>query len=114
MADVKLVSPDGASSVAGVSLLIDTGADITLLPPMAVERLGVRPLPQHRYEVMGFDGTTTLAPVVVLDMVFLDMTFRGRYLVAQHAQGILGRDVLNHVALLLDGPRQQWTQHSPS
>jgi hypothetical protein len=28
-------------------------------------------------------------------------------------RGILGRDILNHVSLLLDGPRQQWAERLP-
>ena len=113
VAEVRLVSPEGAKSVSGVWLLLDTGADVTLLPRTAVERLGVPPLPDQRYQLMGFDRTTSFAPVVVLDMVFLNTAFRGRYLLVEREQGILGRDVLNHVALLLDGPRRQWAQHSP-
>jgi predicted aspartyl protease len=113
VAEVTLVSRAGGQSVSGVLLLVDTGADVTLLPRMAVERLGVPPLPGQRYEVMGFDGTTSFAPVAVLDMVFLDRVFRGRYLLIGQECGILGRDVLNHAALLLDGPRKQWMAQSP-
>jgi hypothetical protein len=25
--------------------------------------------------------------------------------------GILGRDILNQMALMFDGPRQQWSEH---
>jgi hypothetical protein len=46
-------------------------------------------------------------------MVFLDRVFRGRYLVTEEERGILGRDVLNHLALLLDGPRQRWSEQAP-
>jgi len=112
VAEVTLRSPDGGRSVSQVLLLLDTGADITLLPRAAVERLGVEPLADVRYELMGFDGTASFAPAVTLDMVFLNRVFRGRYLLIDHEHGILGRDVLNHAAVLLDGPRQQWTEHT--
>ena len=92
-------------------MLLDTGADVTLLPRGAVERLGVSPLPGQRYELMGFDGARSFAPAVSLDMVFLGRTFRGRYLLTDHELGILGRDVLNHSALLLNGPRLEWAEH---
>jgi len=94
VAEVTLRSPDGGRSVSQVLLLLDTGADITLLPRAAVERLGVEPLADVRYELMGFDGTASFAPLI------------------DHEHGILGRDVLNHAAVLLDGPRQQWTEHT--
>ena len=113
VAAVRLRSPGGAGPVSEVSLLVDTGADVTLLPRMAVERLGLSPLAGQRYELIGFDGARSFAPVVVLDMLFLNRVFRGRYLLIEQEHGILGRDVLNHVALLLDGPRQQWSQPTP-
>ncbi len=62
---------------------------------------------------MGFDGSRSFAPVVILEMVFLKRAFRGRYLLIEEERGVLGRDILNHVALLLDGPRGQWSEYSP-
>ena len=35
------------------------------------------------------------------------------YLLIEEGRGMLGRDILNHVAMLLDGPRQQWSEYSP-
>ena len=61
---------------------------------------------------MSFDGSRSFAHVVMLDPVFLRRTFRGRYLLIEAEQGILGRDILTHVTLLLDGPRQQWSEPS--
>jgi hypothetical protein len=78
----------------------------------AVERLGIPLLTHQRYELMGFDGSKSFAPVAVLDLIFLKRVFHGRYLLIEEERGILGRDVLNHVALLLDGPRLQWSEGS--
>jgi predicted aspartyl protease len=114
VAEVTLRSPEGGRSVSDVLVLLDTGADVTLLPRRAIERLGIPPLPDRHYELMAFDGSTSFAPVVALDMVFLNRVFRGRYLLIEQEFGILGRDVLNHAVLLLDGPRQQWAEHAPS
>ena len=113
VARVTLRNPHTAATVSDVLLLLDTGADITLLPRMMVERLGVPLVADQRYELMGFDGSKSFAPVVVLDMLFLKRAFRGRYLLIEEEHGILGRDILNHVTLLLDGLRQQWSEHSP-
>ena len=110
---VTLRHPHNGATVSDVPLLLDTGADVTLLPRTAVERLGVPLLADQQYELMGFDGSTSFAPVVMLDMLFLRRAFRGRYLVIEAERGILGRDILNHVAVLLDGPRQQWLEHVP-
>ena len=113
VARVTLRNQQTGATVPDVLLLVDTGADITLLPRAAVERSGV-PLPVgQQYELMGFDGSRSFAPVVTLDLVFLLRAFRGRYLVVDEERGILGRDILNHVSLLLEGPQQQWSVHSP-
>ena len=113
VARVTLRHPQHRTIVSDVLLLVDTGADITLLPRTVVGQLGVPLLPDQQYELMGFDGSTSFASVVVLDMVFLRRTFRGRYLLIEAERGILGRDILNHVNLLLEGPRQQWSEYTP-
>jgi hypothetical protein len=113
VARVMLRNPHGGATVSDVLLLLDTGADITLLPRPAVEQLGVSPLAGQRYELMGFDGSKSFAPVVVLDLIFLKRVFRGRYLLIEEDRGIMGRDILNHVILLLHGPQQQWSEHAP-
>ena len=109
-ARVVLRNPHSGAPVSDVPLLLDTGADVTLLPHRAVERLGVPLLPDQCYELMSFDGSRSFAPVVMLALLFLRRAFRGRYLLIEAERGIVGRDILNHVALLLDGPRQQWSE----
>lgn len=100
----------GGTVVPNVLLLIDSGADITLLPRSAVQRLGVKPEPGPSYELIGFDGTRSTAESVELDMIFLGKAFRGRYLLIDDERGILGRDVLASVSLLLNGPKQEWSE----
>lgn len=113
IAQVTLRNPHTGELATDVLLLVDTGADITLLPRLAVEQLGVPLLTNQRYELMGFDGSKSFAPVVMLDMISLTRAFRGQYLLIEEERGILGRDILNHVILLLNGPRQQWSKHAP-
>ena len=79
-------------------------------PPAPVARVVLRH--DQRYELMSFDGSKSFAPVVMLDLLVLQRAFRGRYLLIEAERGILGRGILNHVTLLLDGPRQQWSEHS--
>ncbi len=107
---VILRSQETGTTVRDTSLLLDTGADITFLPRSAVEQLGVLPIPDVRYELMGFDGTRSFTEAVLLDVVFLNRAFRGRYLLIEEERGIMGRDILNHVTLLLDGPRRAWSE----
>ena len=113
VAHVTLRNPHSGATVSDVLLLVDTGADITLLPRLAVEQRGVPLLADQRYELMGFDGSKSFAPVVILDLLFLQCAFRGQYLLSEEERGIMGRDILNHVLLLLDSPQQQWSEQAP-
>ncbi len=100
----------GGPLVRDVHLLVDTGADITLLPRTVVEHLGVQPLSGHNYQLIAFDGAVRSAQAAELEMVFLKKAFRGRYLLVEDERGVLGRDVLANVALVLDGPGQEWVE----
>jgi hypothetical protein len=113
VARVTLRNPATGVTVSDVVLLVDSGADVTLLPRRAIEQLQVAPVIGPGYEVAGFDGTKTFIQAVNVDMVFLRRLFKGQYLVIDEDPGILGRDVLNHVALLLDGPSLKWEEHKP-
>lgn len=109
---VALRDMDGIGLVNDVPLLIDTGADVTLLPRSAVSRLGVTQKLTIQCELIGFDGTRSFADAIELDMLFLNKAFRGRYLLIDADHGILGRDVLAALRLAFDGPRQEWSQLS--
>ena len=112
VAQVLLRNPDGGAAVGDVPLLVDSGADVTLLPRAAVERLGIAAA-GGQYELVGFDGSRSLAPSAVVELVLLRWTFRGQYLLIDDERCVLGRNVLNHLAVLLDGPRGQWSPHPP-
>jgi len=113
VAQVTLREINGGALLPNVLLLLDTGADITLLPRDAVERLGVTPMSGKDYQLVGFDGSQSTAQAVELDMIFLRKAYRGRYLLIDSEHGVLGRDVLCNVVLLLDGPRQEWSEMLP-
>jgi hypothetical protein len=111
LASVTLRDPETGGELSQVLLLIDSGADVTLLPAGAVKTLGVREEVGRRYALVGFDGSTSSAPVVRLELIFCRKTFRGQFLLVEQKWGILGRNVLNAVPLLLDGPRLTWDEH---
>jgi predicted aspartyl protease len=109
---VTLRNPQSGAEISDIPLLIDTGADVTLLPRLAVERLGIPPLAGEDCELMGFDGVRAHAAVVALEMMFLGRIFRGRFLLIDQEHGVLGRNVLNQVSLLFDGPRSHWSENA--
>lgn len=108
LASVTLRDPRDGKRLSEVLMLLDSGADVTLIPQQAVTLLGATIEPDAGYEVMGFDGRKSVARVVNLDLIFLKRVFRGRFLVGNQEWGIMGRDVLNHVSVLLDGPHLVW------
>ncbi len=108
LASVILRTRDRAKSVSDVTMLIDSGADVTLLPKTCTDQLALRSEPEGAFVLRGFGGGTSLAKTVDAELLFLGRVFRGRFLVIDQEFGILGRNVLNHVSLLLDGPRLNW------
>jgi predicted aspartyl protease len=96
------------ATLSDVPMLIDTGADVTFLPREAVEQLNITPVENKVYEVEGFDGGTTLAEVVQVELSFFGKRFKGQFLVTDRLMGILGRNILNALILEFDGPNQIW------
>ena len=113
VARVSLRHPDSGESIADVLMLIDSGADATLLPRSVVASLGLAGTGE-RYQLVAFDGTTNESEAVRAVVVFLNKTFRGRFLQVESEVGVIGRNVLNCVRLLLDGPALNWKEEPPS
>jgi hypothetical protein len=92
-------------------MLLDTGADVTLIPGAVLDSLGSDIVSNSSYELVGFDGNKSLAQVVHIELVFCRRTFRGQFLLVDQLYGILGRNVLNAVPLLLVGPQFTWDEY---
>lgn len=110
LATVTLSTLDRKASLDGVVMQIDSGADATLVPESAVARLGLEAEQQHGYALVAFDGSKKTARSVQCRLIFLGRGFRGTFLVLEGARGVLGRDVLNHISLVLDGPHLTWRE----
>jgi hypothetical protein len=110
LARVTLRTSSDGNAVRDVPMLIDSGADVTLVPQQSIDLLGATVDSDAAYEIMGFDGRKSFAHVASLDLIFLRRVLRGRFLIGNQECGVLGRNILNHVALLLDGPRLVWDE----
>jgi hypothetical protein len=111
VARVVVRHPEREQSVEDVPMLIDSGADATLLPRSAATALALEGT-GDRYQLVDFDGATSESEAVLANLAFLRTNFRGRYLLIDAEMGVIGRDILNHLRLLLDGPALHWEEHS--
>jgi hypothetical protein len=93
-------------------MLLDTGSDVTIIPRRAVEILKLSTSSEAPFRLAAFDGTESVHPVVRLELEVCGRRFRGRYVLHDEEIGILGRNVLNRLLLLFDGPHLAWDRYS--
>ncbi len=108
LAKVVIRNPETGAELSDIPMLLDTGADVTLLPREVVELLGVTITTEKQYELVGFDGNSSSANVVNVTLVFQGKLFRGQFLLIDQAWGILGRNILNSLPIFFDGPQLFW------
>jgi hypothetical protein len=108
---VTLRNEDTGAEWPAVPMQLDSGADVTLVPQAVVKRLNLTVAPNVSYELASFDDHITMASMVRLELVFCRRAFRGQFLLIDQAWGILGRNVLNNVPLLFDGPNLVWREY---
>lgn len=95
----------GGAAIVMVPMLVDSGADVTLLPAELVRRLRLPWV--DSIAVSGFGGVRQQAAVHAATL-----TLGGTQLVARVVasdEALLGRDVLASFVLELDGPRARLT-----
>lgn len=101
---VALRSPATGESVDGLPAQIDTAADRTVIPGTLVERLGLVPLDE--LPVAGFGGQVFLLATYLVELTIRNASPLAVEVLAHPAEPyvLLGRDILNHFRLILDGP----------
>lgn len=94
------------SSVGPLSALVDTGADITLIPLVHLEQLGAPELDEVR--LRSHWGSYTTVTTYLVDIEVSAGVLPGVEVVGDLYGDtiLLGRNVLNKLLLLIDGPRQ--------
>jgi predicted aspartyl protease len=108
LALVTVISERLGMVIHDVPMLLDTGADVSLLPRSHVEALASPDARQ--YELEAFDGTKSFAPAITAELQFLGKSFRGEFLLIEDWHGVLGRNILNNLSILLDGPARRWME----
>jgi hypothetical protein len=108
LALVTVISEQLGIAIHDVPMLLDTGADVSLLPRSHVVRLATPDAKQ--YELEAFDGTKSTVPAITAELQFLGKSFRGQFLLIENWHGVLGRNILNNLSVLFDGPSCKWME----
>src|SRR4051812_1703790 len=103
---VTVTSQKTGVVIRDVPMLLDTGAVVSLLPRSHVAQMASPDAEQ--YELEGFDGTRSTAPSITAELQLLGKMFRGQFLLIEASHGVLGRNILNNLSLLYDGPSRKW------
>ena len=101
---VRVAGPASVSAVEEIPAQLDSGADRSVIPWSIVEALR---LPQlDELPALGFGGHLFLAPTFLVELTLRSLTPITVEALASREEPyvLLGRDVLNHFRVLLDGP----------
>jgi len=105
------VGAPGRETALGLVALVDTGADLSVLPRAVVEALALPQVSTTRIQGVTGVGETTAVHAATLDLSGTSLLAE---VVAWGDEAILGRDVLGRFVLELDGPRETLTLAVPS
>lgn len=98
-----LISAPNAPGGIGVSALVDSGADVSVVPADVIRALG---LPIVAWtEVRGYDGTSRRTEVHAATMQVEGLRTIVE-VIGLGNEALIGRDVLNQVRIVLDGPKR--------
>lgn len=90
-----------------VPLLLDSGADVSVIPLVIARALGA-PIEPAGVLIRYLGGDVSTYDRATLSVEFGRYRFHGPFLVANSDYGVLGRNVLNLLVLTLDGPNLTW------
>ena len=105
---VTLRNPDVRKSIFDVPMLLDTGADLSLIPRLASEALSLPTKEAEGIRLLSYDGAASNATVARAETILLGKTFLSDSMLVDDNHGILGRDILNQFSLYFDGPKPDW------
>jgi len=100
--EIVVGRPQATHIETRVRAQVDPGSDITVLPESVAEALGLQRAGD--LETEGYDGIVTRWPLCVVTLTVADVTLPPMSVVVMpRSLAILGRDVLNHFILILNG-----------
>jgi predicted aspartyl protease len=101
--DVVVYHPEDTTHAVRIQAKIDTGADISAIPATLVAQLGL-PI-ASKMVVEDYNGVSTTVSTYSVLIEVTQSRFRSREIISiPEAYVLLGRDVLNHFYIHLNGP----------
>ncbi len=107
LAKISVRNFKNKSRVSEVPMLLDTGADVSLIPTKFIQSLNLSL--GDSVNLIGFDGNQAGFQSVDAQIIFEGKRFTGTYFLIDQEYGILGRDILNGFALIFDGLELSWS-----
>jgi predicted aspartyl protease len=88
--------------------IVDTGADATIVPLVLLRQIGARVVAVRN--IVGYTGDRRPVRTFLVDLHIGSLILPGMEVVGDETEEVLiGRDVLNKLRLMLDGPAEQMT-----
>lgn len=101
--EILLYPPGHPDMQRGIRAKLDTGADISAIPESLVEALNLQP--ESLVLIEGYDLKKVTLPTYHVGMVVAQVSFQHQEVIAfPETYVLLGRDVLNHFYVHLNGP----------
>jgi len=105
--NIKLQNPRKKSPVKVVEVQLDSGADMTCLPKESIESFSN--LTYSMVRVKGYSGESQVCRTYFIDIIFNGYIFKYVQVIPIEDEiGFLGRDILNQLKTVLDGPKLKW------
>jgi hypothetical protein len=105
--EAQVTAPLQSSPVQQVEMQLDSGADMTCIPKSVIPNLR-----NLRYGSVGtedFDGHSATKRTCFLCLSFAGFDFKDiEAIEIEGSFGLIGRDVLNELRLILDGRKRSW------
>lgn len=108
VAFVTIVNPQNGRRTSDILMLVDSGADVTVIPNHLVDELDIDFSQAGKVELAGFDDNKSSVPSIYLNLIIDGRTFRGQFPVVDQPYGIIGRNILNYLRVELNGLDFQW------
>ena len=103
---ISIRNPIIKKRISNIPMLLDTGADVSLLPTKFLEDFEFSA--GEPQKLGGFDGKEDIFQTVFVQLIFLGKRFNGEFCLINQEYGILGRDILNNFSLVFDGKSLSW------